>query len=67
MALDFLSPVSGKILDFANRLSSQHLGSKIVFHTKDDFPDLKKEDILACLEFAEHRERTTVRLPYDAA
>lgn len=42
MALDFLSPVSGKILDFASRLSSQHLGSKIVFHTKDDFPDLKK-------------------------
>jgi uncharacterized protein (DUF433 family) len=32
-----------------------------------DFPDLKKEDILACLEFAAHRERTTVRLPYDAA
>lgn len=42
MALDFLSPIPTAILDFACQLSSQHLGSKIVFHTKDDFPDLKK-------------------------
>ena len=42
MVLDFLSPISASILDFASQLSSQHLGSKIVFHTKDDFPDLKK-------------------------
>jgi Arginase family len=42
MALDFLKPLESDILDFANNLSSQHLGSKIVFHTKDDFPDLKK-------------------------
>jgi Arginase family len=42
MALDFLKPLESDILDFANSLSSQHLGSKIVFHTKDDFPDLKK-------------------------
>ena len=42
MALDFLKPISSDILDFANNLSSQHLASKIVFHTKDDFPDLKK-------------------------
>ncbi len=42
MALDFLSPINPGILDFVNNLSSQHLGSKIVFHTKDDFPDLKK-------------------------
>ena len=42
MALDFLAPISTTILDFASQLSSQHLGSKIVFHTKDDFPDLKK-------------------------
>jgi arginase family enzyme len=42
MALDFLKPLETDILDFANNLSSQHLGSKIVFHTKDDFPDLKK-------------------------
>jgi arginase family enzyme len=42
MALDFLKPLESDILDFVNNLSSQHLGSKIVFHTKDDFPDLKK-------------------------
>jgi arginase family enzyme len=42
MALDFLKPLESDILDLANNLSSQHLGSKIVFHTKDDFPDLKK-------------------------
>ncbi|WP_310554978.1 formimidoylglutamase [Flavobacterium sp.] len=42
MALDFLTPLNSEILDFVSNLSSQHLGSKIVFHTKDDFPDLKK-------------------------
>ncbi len=42
MALDFLTPLNKNILDFVNDLSSQHLGSKIVFHTKDDFPNIKK-------------------------
>lgn len=42
MALDFLTPLNSDILDFAKNLSSQHLGSKIVFHTQEDFPDLKK-------------------------
>ena len=42
MALDFLTPLNTEILDFVKNLSSQHLGSKIVFHTQDDFPDLKK-------------------------
>ena len=42
MALDFLTPLNTNILDFAKDLSSQHLGSKVVFHTKNDFPDLKK-------------------------
>ncbi len=42
MALDFLKPLEADILDYVNNLSSQHLGSKIVFHTNDDFPDLKK-------------------------
>ncbi len=46
MALDFLSPINTNILDFVNDLSSQHLGSKIVFHTKDDFPDIKKIKIV---------------------
>jgi Arginase family len=42
MALDFLSPIKSEILEYAKTLSSQHLGSKIVFHTSVDFPDLKK-------------------------
>jgi arginase family enzyme len=42
MALDFLTPLHSEILDFVKDLSSQHLGSKFVFHTKDDFPDLKQ-------------------------
>jgi arginase family enzyme len=42
MEFDFLSPLSSEIIDFIKNLSSQHLGSKIVLHTKDDFPDIKK-------------------------
>ncbi len=42
MEFDFLSPLSIEIIDFVKELSSQHLGRKIVLHTKDDFPDLKK-------------------------
>jgi Arginase family len=42
MALDFLKPLESDILDYVNNLSSQHLGSKIVFHSQHDFPDLKK-------------------------
>ena len=45
MALDFLTPLNSDILNFVDELSSQHLGSKIVFHTKADFPDLKKVKI----------------------
>ncbi len=42
MALDFLTPLNTDILNFIEHLSSQHLGSKIVFHSQNDFPDLKK-------------------------
>ncbi len=54
MALEFLTPLNEEILDFANDLSSQHLGNKIVFHTKDDFPNLKKIKI-AILGVLENR------------
>ncbi len=40
--LDFLQPISSENLNFIKDLSSQHLGSKIVFHTVNDFPDLDK-------------------------
>jgi arginase family enzyme len=42
MALDFLTPLNSDILDFVSNLTSQHLGSKVAFHTKDDFPNIKK-------------------------
>ena len=42
MEFDFLSPLNSDILDFVKELSSQHLGSKMVLHTKLDFPDLNK-------------------------
>ena len=52
MALDFLTPINAEILDFVNNLSSQHLGSKVAFHTKDDFPNIKiiKIAIIGVLE-----------------
>ena len=42
MEFDFLSPVDNEILEYTNGLSSQHMGSKIAFHTDKDFPDLDK-------------------------
>ncbi|MFN4026576.1 MAG: formimidoylglutamase [Flavobacterium sp.] len=40
MELDFLSPVDNDIIQYVKGLSSQHLGSKVSFHTDKDFPDL---------------------------
>ncbi|PWA04138.1 formimidoylglutamase [Flavobacterium psychrotolerans] len=42
MEFDFLTPLDNEILDFVKGLSSQHLGSKMVLHTKEDFPELKE-------------------------
>ena len=42
MEFDFLSPVDNEIIQYINELSSQHLGSKIAFHTDKDFPDIDK-------------------------
>ncbi|MFE3846646.1 formimidoylglutamase [Flavobacterium sp. LB3P45] len=42
MEFDFLKPVDNEILDYISGLTSQQLGSKIVLHTKDQFPDLNK-------------------------
>jgi len=42
MEFDFLSPVDNEILEYINGLSSQHMGSKVTFHTDKDFPDLDK-------------------------
>jgi arginase family enzyme len=42
MEFDFLSPVDNEIIQYINTLSSQHLGSKVVFHTDKEFPDIDK-------------------------
>ena len=45
MEFDFLSPVDDEIIQYINGLSSQHLGSKVVFHTDKEFPDIEKVKI----------------------
>ena len=45
MEFDFLEPVNDGILNFISSLSSQELGSKIVLHTQDQFPDISKVQI----------------------
>jgi hypothetical protein len=45
MEFDFLSPIDHEIIQYINGLSSQHLGSKVAFHTDKDFPDIDKVKI----------------------
>ena len=45
MEFDFLEPVDHGILNLIEGLTSQQLGSKVVFHTKEQFPDLNKINI----------------------
>jgi len=45
MEFDFLSPIDHEIIQYINGLSSQHLGSKVAFHTDKDFPDTDKVKI----------------------
>ncbi|MGO4904487.1 formimidoylglutamase [Flavobacterium sp. W20_MBD1_R3] len=45
MEFDFLKPVDNEILEYINGLTSQQLGSKIVLHTLEQFPDLNKIQI----------------------
>jgi arginase family enzyme len=45
MEFDFLEPIDNEILDLVQGLTSQQLGSKMVFHTKDQFPNLDKINI----------------------
>ncbi|WP_310559877.1 formimidoylglutamase [Flavobacterium sp.] len=42
MEFDFLKPLDNEILQVIKGFSSQQLGSKVVFHTAEDFPDLDK-------------------------
>ncbi|MEL1239836.1 formimidoylglutamase [Flavobacterium flavipallidum] len=45
MGFDFLEPINDELLAVIRSLSSQQLGSKVVFHTKDEFPDLNRVKI----------------------
>ncbi|WP_306353174.1 formimidoylglutamase [Flavobacterium sp. '19STA2R22 D10 B1'] len=45
MEFDFLEPISGEITEFIKELSPQTLGHKVVFHTKDEFPNLEEVKI----------------------
>lgn len=45
MVFDFLQPVDADLMRYIHGLTSQHLGSKVVFHTDQDFPDLDKVKI----------------------
>jgi arginase family enzyme len=45
MEFDFLTPIDTDLLIDIKNGSSQHLSSKVVFHTDDDFPDLYKVKI----------------------
>ncbi|WP_343594243.1 arginase family protein, partial [Flavobacterium sp.] len=45
MEFDFLEPVNDAIVKFVGGLSSQELGSKIVFHTQEQFPDIEQINI----------------------
>lgn len=42
MEFDFLKPLDNEILRSIKGFSSQQLGSKVVLHTAEDFPDLNK-------------------------
>lgn len=45
MEFDFLTPIETDLLIDIKQLSSQHLSSKVVFHTNEDFPDITKVKI----------------------
>jgi arginase family enzyme len=54
MEFDFLKPLDNEILQLIKGFSSQQLGSKVVFHTAESFPDLNKIKI-AVLGVLENR------------
>ena len=61
MEFDFLTPIETNLLIELKNLSSQHLSSKIVFHTQTDFPDLDKVNI-AIIGVTENRGNQKERL-----
>jgi arginase family enzyme len=60
MEFDFLKPVDNEILDYISGLTSQQLGSKIVLHTKEQFPDLNKIKIAVIGVLENRGERNAI-------
>jgi len=60
MEFEFLKPLDNEILQFFKGFSSQQLGSKVVFHSAEDFPDLNKIKIavIGVLENRGNRNQT---------
>ena len=54
MEFDFLKPLDNEILEIIKGFSSQQLGSKVVFHTAEEFPDLNQVS-LAIIGVLENR------------
>jgi len=63
MEFDFLVPIETEVSEYLKTLTSQHLGSKVVFHTEIDFPDLKQIK-LAIVGVVENRGRN-LHGPFD--
>lgn len=65
MEFDFLTPLDNDLIIDIKQLSSQHLSSKVVFHTESEFPDIAKIDI-AIIGVLENRgkDNSEVNLSY---
>ncbi len=61
IGFDFLEPVQDNVLGFIKSLNSQQLGAKVVFNTRENFPDLGKTKlaIIGVLENRAGRKSTS--------
>lgn len=64
MEFNFLEPVDDEILKFVSNLSSQQLGSKVVFHSLEDSPDLSKVQIALVGVLEERKDETLTDLKF---
>jgi arginase family enzyme len=58
MEFDFLHPVNNNVIAYVESLTSQNLGSKVVFHSETEFPDLNQVQ-LAIIGVLENRGDAT--------
>jgi hypothetical protein len=66
MEFDFLKPLDNEVVELIKGFSSQQLGSKVVFHTSEDFPDLNKIKI-AVIGVLENRGEVNLSSSVDLA